>query len=192
MSKETWKPYKNTPYMVSNRGRVRREEKILKERLNPAGYSYANLSYEGKSEQPAVHEMVLDAFNVPRPKGVEDPIVKHKNNKKADNNLDNLEWGDIADNTQEAYDDGLVEDKGANNPESKDESSKPEPESDTKSKGFKHDKTGDQDKQDSEEYEEDPVIPEGWQKKLPPRTYDEDGAEEKPVNEAPEGWRIQR
>ena len=178
MAKETWKPYKNTPYMVSNRGRVRREEKILKERLNPAGYSYANLSYNGKSEQPAVHEMVLDAFNVPRPKGVEKPIVKHKNNKKADNNLENLEWGDIAENTQEAYDDGLVKDKGADN-------------SENKSKGFKHDKTGDQDKQDSEEYEE-PVIPDGWQKKLPPRVYDEDGAEEKAVNEAPEGWQIKK
>lgn len=208
MSKEIWKPYKNTPYMVSNKGRVRRDEKILKERLNPAGYSYANLSYNGKSEQPAVHEMVLDAFKVPRPKGVKDPIVKHKNNKKDDNNLDNLEWGDIAENTEDAYADGLIEGKGANNPK------------------WKKDKTGDQDKQEPTDYKEDgdpcwdgytqegmkekdgkqvpncveeeksyqePNIPEGWKSKKPPMYgVDEQGAAELPTQNVPEGWQIKK
>lgn len=177
--------------MVSNKGRVRRDEKILKERLNPAGYSYANLSYEGKSEQPAVHEMVLEAFKVPKPKGVKNPIVKHKNNKKDDNNLDNLEWGDIASNTQDAYSDGLVEGKGANNPK------------------WRKDKAGNQDKQkpidppeDSEDGDtepedsyEEPEVPEGWRAKQPSSQgggFDEEGNEERPVSHLPEGWQVKR
>lgn len=206
--------------MVSNKGRVRRDEKILKERLNPAGYSYANLSYNGKNEQPAVHEMVLDAFKVPRPKGVENPIVKHKNNKKDDNNLDNLEWGSISDNTEDAYSDGLIKDKGANNPEWKEDKEDENVEGE-KTKNFKFDKTGDQDSQDDykedpcwdgyqqkgmkdkdgkqvpncvkkEESYQEPNVPDGWKSKLPPSVYDEEGAEEKDVDNLPEGWQVKK
>lgn len=184
MTKEIWKPYKSSPYMVSNRGRIRRGKRILKERLNPGGYSYANLSYDGKKEEPAVHAMVLEAFNVPRPKGIKNPIIKHKNNKKNDNRLSNLEWGSISNNTKEAYDDGLIKGKGVNN------NKKIKSKRKSYSKEFKYDKTGDQDKQDSNEYKEGPIIPEGWNEKK--SYYDEDGAEEKPVNEVPEGWHIQK
>jgi hypothetical protein len=112
---EVWKAYPNSPYRVSNMGNVMRGNKILKKRINSGGYVYANLSYDGKAEQVAVHQMVLEAFNVPKPKGIKKPVVKHKNNIHEDNKLSNLEWGSIADNTQDAYDDGLIDDKGADN-----------------------------------------------------------------------------
>lgn len=183
MSKETWKPYANTPYMVSNLGRVRRDEKILKERLNPAGYSYANLSYNGKSEQPAVHEMVLDAFKVPRPKNVKNPIVKHKNNEKNDNKLENLEWGSIADNTEEAYDDGLIEGKGADNDKKPSDDSKPADDDDTPS--------DDSDSDSEQEYKEKSVnIPDGWNVKKSLKKYDDEGNEE--TENPPEGWRFKK
>lgn len=188
--------------MVSNKGRVRREEKILKECLNPAGYSYANLSYNGKNEQPAVHEMVLDAFKVPRPKGVKNPIVKHKNNKKNDNSLNNLEWGSIADNTEDAYADGLIKDKGANNPEWKNDKEEKDSVGGEKTKKFKFDKTGDQDKQEEEDeepsdYKEDPCW-EGYEQKgmkekdgkqVPNCTKKDKSYEEPSV---PEGWKSKR
>jgi hypothetical protein len=170
-----------------------RDDKILKERLNPAGYSYANLSYNGKNEQPAVHEMVLEAFKVQRPKGVKNPVVKHKDNKKNNNKLENLEWGAISDNTEEAYSDGLIEGKGADNSDSK------------RHPDWKRDKTGDGDKQDhapdAEAHDDDdddftessapPTPPEGWRFRKP-KTYDEEGGEEMPTTEAPDGWKIKK
>lgn len=112
---EKWKFWSSSPYEVSNMGRVRRDEKILKPRANPAGFLYVHASYDGKIEQPALHRMVLEAFGHKPPKGVKNPVVAHKNNKKNDNRLENLRWASTSDNTEDAYDDALYEEKGANN-----------------------------------------------------------------------------
>lgn len=114
---EKWKFWGSSPYEVSNMGRVRRGAKMLKPRANPAGFLYVHASYDGKIEQPALHRMILEAFGKKPPKGTKNPVVAHKNNKKNDNRLTNLEWASTSDNTEDAYDDALYKEKGANNPE---------------------------------------------------------------------------
>lgn len=113
--REVWKFYKDSPYEVSSHGRVRRGVRILKPRPNPAGYEYANMSYNGKAEQPGYHEMVAELF-LKKPNGLKHPVVKHKNGKKSDNRVSNLEWGDVKDNTQEGYDEGHYRNRGNANP----------------------------------------------------------------------------
>lgn len=97
---EIWKPvvgYESV-YEVSNTGRVKRisvatntyVNRILKPRqMNKTGYYYVNLSYQNKSKSICVHVLVAEAFLGKRKKGF---VVNHINNKRTDNNLDNLEW----------------------------------------------------------------------------------------------------
>lgn len=114
---EKWKTWKDSPYLVSNMGRVQRNGKLLKPRANPAGFLYLHASYSGKLEQPAVHRMVLETFGSKPPKGVKNPVVSHKDNNRKNNKLSNLRWSSTSDNTEDAYDDALYDEKGANNSE---------------------------------------------------------------------------
>lgn len=112
---EEWRYWKDSPYEVSNLGRVRRGNKVLKPRISSRGFAYLHASYNGKVTQPSYHSMVLEAFGVKPPKGVKNPVISHKNNKKTDNRLSNLKYASTSDNTQDAYSDGLIGKKGANN-----------------------------------------------------------------------------
>ena len=54
--------------------------------------------------------MVAIAF-IPNPNNL--PIVMHKDNDKTNPNLNNLKWGTVSENTQDAFNDGLaLNDKG--------------------------------------------------------------------------------
>ena len=78
-------------------------------------FAYLHASYNGEVTQPSYHSMVLEAFGVKPPKGVKNPVISHKNNKKTDNRLSNLKYASTSDNTQDAYSDGLIDKKGSNN-----------------------------------------------------------------------------
>lgn len=114
---EKWKTWKDSPYQISNKGRARRGSKILKPRISSRGFAYLHASYNGQQLQPSYHSLVLELFGPKPPKGVKNPVISHKNNKKTDNRIENLKWQSNAKNTEDAYDDGLYEDKGANNAE---------------------------------------------------------------------------
>ena len=99
---EEWKPIKNYEelYQVSNLGRVKRivfinnickkaKEKILKQRKTNAGYLQVCLCKSGKTRRFYVHRLVADAF-IPNTDNL--PQVNHKDEDKANNNADNLEW----------------------------------------------------------------------------------------------------
>lgn len=58
-----------------------------------------------------VHRLVATYF-VENPNPKEYNIVNHIDGDKLNNNADNLEWCDISINTQHAYDNGLIKDKG--------------------------------------------------------------------------------
>ena len=96
--KETWKPIKNYEglYEVSNKGQVRSlnykrtgEIKILKLRVDKYGYLQVHLSKNGKHYAKSIHRLVAQTF-IPNPNNYSQ--VNHKDEKRDNNNVENLEW----------------------------------------------------------------------------------------------------
>lgn len=81
------------------------KKKVFTNKVN--GYSYVSIkSKSGKQIQKRVHILVAKAF-IKKP-NINYNIVMHKDNNKANNNINNLKWGTISMNTQQAYKDGLI------------------------------------------------------------------------------------
>lgn len=104
-TKETWKPVTCTDivmYEVSSKGNVRnlKTGRILKPFYNTKGYARVDLtrasSDKTKKALKLVHRLVAQAF-IPNPNKL--PEVNHKDEIKANNNLDNLEWVSHRDNS---------------------------------------------------------------------------------------------
>lgn len=91
MKNEIWKKVKEfCEYEVSNMGRVRKGEKILKAQKDSGGYMYVALRHNNdKPVNRSIHRLVAIAF-IPNPDNL--PQVNHKDETKTNNNLDNLEW----------------------------------------------------------------------------------------------------
>lgn len=96
--KEVWKDVAGYDgmYKVSNLGNVmsynlyaHKEPRLLKARKHPLGYRQVVLSKNGKVEQPLIHRLVAEAF-IENPNGYE--FVNHKDEDKANNKAENLEW----------------------------------------------------------------------------------------------------
>lgn len=105
MKEEIWKfvPGYDGLYMVSNLGRVKslgngkthKTEQILRP-CKVRGYLLAALCKDGKRKRFLVHRLVWEAFNGPIPKGMQ---VNHINEKKDQNNLENLSLMTAKENT---------------------------------------------------------------------------------------------
>lgn len=110
MNTEIWKTIKNYEnYEVSNFGNVRKKSNNFRMKLfsNNEGYIQVNLGYKkdengnyltrinknGEEKRvcyvPLVHRLVAEAF-IPNPKNL--PEVNHKDENKANNCVENLEW----------------------------------------------------------------------------------------------------
>lgn len=90
---EQWKPIRGSHYLISDKGRVKNSlhDKILlgKDVKHSDGYVVHRLVIDGVTKQFKAHRLVAEAF-LKNPKNY--PMVNHKNGKRDDNRLSNLEW----------------------------------------------------------------------------------------------------
>jgi len=91
-TEEVWKYIDGTKnYFVSNKGRVKHDDIFLKHQRDQYGYMRAHISYKnGARRNKQIHRLVMLAFAANHPK--HQNKVHHKNNKRDDNRLENLEW----------------------------------------------------------------------------------------------------
>ena len=119
---EVWKDVQGYEglYQVSNLGRVKSLERIVKRKnqpdlpvagkiLNPRtgknGYAYVILSKESKGKTANIHRMVAEAF-VSKLEGCN--VVNHLDGNKGNNICNNLEWCNSSKNNKHAFDTGLI------------------------------------------------------------------------------------
>lgn len=108
-SSEQWKQWKDSPYMVSSSGKVKRkgDTDVRKPRDDDRKHQRMNMTWDGKREEPPLHEMVMELFGPPKPKG-EHIVILHKDNDGTNNAISNLKWGTRSQNVKQAWDDGLI------------------------------------------------------------------------------------
>lgn len=119
---EQWKPIPGFEglYEASDQGQIKRiaggrgakPGRILKQKNHPGGYKTVTLSKESKYHQWLVHRLVCAAFLGPAPQGI---TVNHKNDDRADNRLENLEYATYAE--QEYHAKYMLRTKGKLTPE---------------------------------------------------------------------------
>lgn len=113
MPKEIWK---NIPgeeaYQVSNTGKVRSKMVVSSKKRNvqdhyhelkprAVGHGYLGVTIHGKNRK--VHRLVAEAF-IPNPYSL--PVVRHKDDIKSNNHVDNLCWGTQRDNIHDSIRNG--------------------------------------------------------------------------------------
>jgi hypothetical protein len=94
MTEEIWKPVfcGENEYKISSNGRIWSciSKRIMKQHTEHCGYSVIKLSGgHGHGKNFFIHKLVAEAF-LPNPKHL--PEVNHRDENKANNRVDNLEW----------------------------------------------------------------------------------------------------
>ena len=105
---EIWKdiPRYKGLYQASNEGRIRRLRRpiinngtvttkkgaIISQSYTSKGYKRVNIHFEGKKKEELVHRLVAEAF-IPNHDNL--PCINHKDENKANNAVENLEWCDF-------------------------------------------------------------------------------------------------
>ena len=115
---EIWKKIENFEgYEISNKGNVRRWHRwpnkqnqitytmIKPNKLNKKNYYIVRFSKDAKQYAFLIHRLVAKAF-IPNPDNL--PIVMHLDDNGFNNCVENLKWGTISENTQDAFNKGLV------------------------------------------------------------------------------------
>ena len=99
MEEEEWRKiegYDN--YSISNLGEVKNDNtKILLKTHIKDGYYVVTLSRNNKCKKHYIHRLIGNAF-IPNPKNL--PLINHKNQKRNDNRIENLEWVTNIENSQ--------------------------------------------------------------------------------------------
>ena len=98
-SKEEWKTFRDSIYMVSNLGRVKnaKTDKLLQGKITGAGYREYCLTLNGKKQSFRAHKIVWETWV-----GTEQMVINHINGNKLDNRLENLENVSNQENTLKA------------------------------------------------------------------------------------------
>lgn len=98
---------KGNVYGIENRHNNKNIGKpFIKTQSTIYGYKYCGINYcNGKHITKRVHRLVAEAF-IPNPNNY--PIVMHKDNNKKNNNVNNLKWGTISENTKQTCTDSLL------------------------------------------------------------------------------------
>jgi len=122
---EMWRPVVGGEeiYAISNTGSARSRRiprsgkrfgpwRLLKPMINSCGYLRVSLYLNGKKTTRLIHHLVADSF-LP-PKGPTDTVVRHLNDNKLDNRVENLARGTYSDNMADSIHNGKhVVPKGA-------------------------------------------------------------------------------
>lgn len=98
------KQYKDTPYFITEDGRLFRDGKELSTSLTNKGYKNLKLSLNGIRKHLAVHRAVAEIY-VPNPNNL--PQVDHLDGNKLNNHYTNLEWVTNQENRDRALENGL-------------------------------------------------------------------------------------
>jgi hypothetical protein len=111
MTTEEWRavPGWEGMYEVSSHGRVRSLDRIttkgqrvkgktLSSKVGPNGYPLIGLYRASQRTAKTVHQLVMEAFEGPRPEGLE---VCHRNGDGSDNRKANLYYGTSSDNRRD-------------------------------------------------------------------------------------------
>lgn len=117
---EIWKqiPEYENIYSVSNKGRIRKDSghnkgKILKNSLSKStGYFRVNLYENAISKTINVHKLVILSFVGP---GKKDQVIRHLDDNKQNNNLENLCWGSRKENSLDAIKNKIIKNKNTGN-----------------------------------------------------------------------------
>jgi hypothetical protein len=99
------KQYKDTPYYVTEDGRLFRDGKELSTSLTNKGYKTLRLSLNGIRKHLAVHRGVAELY-VPNPNNLSQ--VNHIDANKLNNHYTNLEWVSQTQNRNHAIENGLM------------------------------------------------------------------------------------
>lgn len=107
---------KSTNYWISTTGKIMNKKTgiILRTFISNSGYERATIYIDGTSHKVSIHRYVSMAF-IPIPKkykklglGYKDLVPNHKDGNKLNNQLYNLEWLTVRDNTIDAIIHGLA------------------------------------------------------------------------------------
>jgi len=83
------KQYQDTPYYITQDGKVYRNGKELTGGITPKGYKKTIMSIKGKQYTVSTHRLVAECF-IENPNNL--PQVNHLDGNKLNNHYTNLEW----------------------------------------------------------------------------------------------------
>lgn len=95
-----------TDYDIDENGLIysHKTNRYLQGTLYNTGYKMVRLTVEGVKKGYAIHRLVAQTF-IPNPNNL--PIVNHKDGKKQNNSVDNLEWVTASENHNHAIDNNI-------------------------------------------------------------------------------------
>jgi DNA-directed RNA polymerase specialized sigma54-like protein len=107
---EKWLDIKGSDdgFKVSNKGRVKKNDKIKTLTKASNGYIVTGIKYNGIYKIKYVHRLVAETFLKNKERK---PMINHKDCNKHNNNINNLEWVTQQENEDHATINGLVPNK---------------------------------------------------------------------------------